>query len=368
MDETRSALEGCRPGIDADRGAVANGLPNQQSQGVESQRVCRICASTGSHRRFVVREMMFGTREPFEYFECSNCQTLQIVDVPADLARHYPRNYLGSGLIGDGPGVELASRRLTTFLKHQRFAYVLHGRNLIGRLLSKWRAPHFPYSLDWLRHMRARFESRILDVGCGPGHLLQALQRQGFAGVLGQDKFQQEFVPGVPVERKPLEELDGSFDVIMLHHSFEHMPDPVPTLRALKRLCDPGGTILLRIPVAGCEAWKEYGVNWYQIDAPRHLVIPSERGLRLVAQQLGLDIARVEYDSNETQFGCSEQYAQGVPLRDARSFYFDRDTDLFTDEQKAVFRSRAAQANAAGKGDQACFYLTHAGRSGIRNT
>ena len=43
------------------------------------------------------------------------------------------------------------------------------------------------------------------------------------------------------VERKPLEELDGSFDVIMLHHSFEHMPDPVSTLRALKRLCAPGG-------------------------------------------------------------------------------------------------------------------------------
>ena len=89
-------------------------------------------------------------------------------------------------------------------------------------------------------------------------------------------------------------------------------------------------------------------------------MIPSQRGLRLVAQQLGFEIARVEYDSNETQFGCSEQYAQDVPLRDARSFYFLRDTDLFTDEQKTVFRSRAAEANATGEGDQACFYLTHA--------
>ena len=249
---------------------------------------------------------------------------------------------------------------MTTFLERQRFAHVLNGRSVIGLLLSKWRAPYFPYSLDWLRYVHAGFESRILDVGCGPGYLLEALQRQGFASVLGQDKFQQKFRPGVRVERKPLEELAGSFDVIMLHHSFEHMPDPVPTLRALKRLCAPGGTILLRIPVADCRAWTEYGVNWYQIDAPRHLVIPSQRGLRLVAQQLGFDITRVEYDSNETQFGCSEQYAQDVPLRDARSFYFNRDTDLFTDEQKTVFRSRAAEANATGEGDQASFYLTHA--------
>jgi SAM-dependent methyltransferase len=310
--------------------------------------------------------MMFGTREPFDYFECSNCKTLQIVDVPADLARHYPGNYLGDGLTGDGRQARPAGPRLTTFLKRQRFAYALHGRNPIGLLLSKWRAPYFPYPLDWLRHAQAGFESRILDVGCGAGQLLEALQRQGFTAVLGQDKFQQKFLPGVRVERKPFEDLDGSFDLIMLHHSFEHMPDPVPALQALKRLCAPEGTILLRIPVAACEAWKQYGVNWYQIDAPRHLVIPSERGLRLVAQQLGLDIARVEYDSNETQFACSEQYAQGVPLRDARSFYFDRQTDLFTDEQKAVFRSRAAQANAAGVGDQACFYLTHAGRGRTR--
>jgi hypothetical protein len=49
-----------------------------------------------------------------------------------------------------------------------------------------------------------------------------------------------------------------------------------------------------------------------------------------------------------------------VPLRDVRSFYSNRETDLFTDAQKAEFRSRAAEANVTGEGDQACFYLTHA--------
>ena len=36
--------------------------------------------------------MMFGTREPFEYLECGQCGTLQLIDVP-DLARHYPIEY-----------------------------------------------------------------------------------------------------------------------------------------------------------------------------------------------------------------------------------------------------------------------------------
>ncbi|CPZ90368.1 Possible methyltransferase [Mycobacteroides abscessus] len=46
--------------------------------------------------------MMFGTREVFEYFSCSACDTLQIVNVleGEDLMRHYPATYYshnGSG-------------------------------------------------------------------------------------------------------------------------------------------------------------------------------------------------------------------------------------------------------------------------------
>src|SRR6478752_5421007 len=147
MAEARSTS---RLGIDAGRQAIiTNERRPSQSPRAEWQRVCRICASNGPHPHFVVREMMFGTREPFDYFECSNCKTLQIVDVPADLARHYPTDYLGSGFIDDGRPANPPSRRLITFLKRQRFAHVLHGRNVIGRLLSKWRPSHFPYPLGW---------------------------------------------------------------------------------------------------------------------------------------------------------------------------------------------------------------------------
>ena len=97
MDKARSADGRSRLGIDAARQAIANERPDNRSQSVESQRACRICASNGPHPHFVVREMMFGTRESFDYFECSNCKTLQIVDIPADLARHYPETIRGPG-------------------------------------------------------------------------------------------------------------------------------------------------------------------------------------------------------------------------------------------------------------------------------
>ena len=44
--------------------------------------------------------------------------------------------------------------------------------------------------------------------------------------------------------------------------------------------------VLIRLPAAGCLAWKEYGVDWHYIDATRHLllhaagVVPAGHGRR----------------------------------------------------------------------------------------
>jgi hypothetical protein len=67
--------------------------PNEQSY----QRVptVRIGWSASNCCSPPVREMYFGTREPFDYYNCSACAALQIVNVPEgeQLTRHYPQNY-----------------------------------------------------------------------------------------------------------------------------------------------------------------------------------------------------------------------------------------------------------------------------------
>ena len=37
---------------------------------------CRVCGHPGPHATFQVREMMLGTRDVFDYFECSGCGTV----------------------------------------------------------------------------------------------------------------------------------------------------------------------------------------------------------------------------------------------------------------------------------------------------
>lgn len=55
--------------------------------------VCKICNNSSGNKSYVVREMMFGFRDEFDYFECGKCGCLQIKQVPNDFSKYYPENY-----------------------------------------------------------------------------------------------------------------------------------------------------------------------------------------------------------------------------------------------------------------------------------
>src|SRR5256885_2327700 len=74
-------------------------------------------------------------------------------------------------------------------------------------------------------------------------------------------------------------ELDGSWNMVMFNHSFEHLPEPVQVLRRVARLLSPDGVCVIRIPVAGSYAWRRYREDWVQLDAPRHLFLHTTASL-----------------------------------------------------------------------------------------
>lgn len=96
--------------------------------------------------------------------------------------------------------------------------------------------------------------------------------------------------------RRTPDELEGEYDFVMLHHSLEHMSDQFAAFGHLRRLLKPSGKLLVRIPLAGGLAWRRYGVDWVQLDAPRHLYLHTERSIRVLADQTGLKVERVIYD------------------------------------------------------------------------
>ncbi|AKS31971.1 class I SAM-dependent methyltransferase [Mycolicibacterium goodii] len=328
----------------------------------EINKECRMCGAAGPHRTITVREMYYGTRELFEYYVCTDCETLQIVDVleGEELARHYPRKYYSYNA-AQKPG-------LLQWLTTQRDRHDLgeSGRP-VGALIAA--LPPGVRSLigtsdasgdvvGMLGRLSVGRDARILDVGCGGGALLDRLARSGFRNLFGADPFVDADTTtsmGVPIAKQFMEDVSGEFDVIMFNHSLEHVPDPVATLKAARARLAPGGICLARVPTTSSEAWDVYGKNWCLIDAPRHTLVPSRRGMERAAEAVGMKLERTIDDSNASQFFGSEMYRTDTALAEVNGFGYLFKT--FGVRRLIEWERRSVALNRQGRGDQTGFVL-----------
>lgn len=309
---------------------------------------CRICHNSDSNKALVVREMMYGSREEFTYIECARCGCVQIAEIPVDLARFYPPDYYSFA--------HQAPPRLMRWIKRTSANYALGSRTFaIAGTAINW-IVGTPRFVDWTTRAHVNKRSAILEVGAGNGQLLSRMADAGFENVRGIDPFVSECADRVKVEATPLSDVKGAFDLVMFHHSYEHVGDPEETLRQAAALLRPGGCVLIRIPVVGGYAWRTYGANWVQLDAPRHLHLHTLKSIGILAERVGLAVESVVYDSVPVQFWGSERYQLGLSLNGRPQRQFDEIRDKFSRRQR-VMRRRAAKLNSQGDGDQAAFYL-----------
>jgi SAM-dependent methyltransferase len=315
---------------------------------------CRICSNDQENRPFQVREMMYGSKELFDYFQCPSCGCLQIDSIPADIGRHYPQQYYASEPDGK------------TFLKAAlaplRDRYALFGRGLAGKLLCRF----FPAAdaLRCLRRLDVGEDTRILDVGCNTGDLLYSIRQTGVRNLLGVDPFIPDGIRydnGLEIRKIGLQDVAGPWDVVMLHHSFEHMPNPREVLGAVNRLLAPGGHCVIRIPVVSSYTWRHYGVDWVELDAPRHFFLYSRKSMEVLVGESGMQLWNVVCDSTAFEIWGSEQYQRDIPLMDERSYAVNPAASIFSQRQIAEYEELAQQLNADGEGGRAVFYLRKPG-------
>jgi SAM-dependent methyltransferase len=314
---------------------------------------CRICGNETGNRSYTAREMMFGYRDEFRYFECADCGCLQITEIPQDLEKYYPASYYSFGRAAD-----TRLDPVSSLIRRARARYCLLGSNRLWGLKSK----HYG-SYDWFKKSNAGFDSRILDVGCGTGKRLIEMRKDGFTDLTGQDPFISETVyyeNGVKVIKGELSEMEGAYDLIMLHHSFEHMADPLAVMKELHRLLAPGGYVLIRVPLAS-HAWRHYGIDWVGVDAPRHFYLHTVRSMNVLADQAGFVVRDTTFDSGALQFWASELIKKDVPLMEETEDGVRSRKTTFSKAEMRAFKKRAEGLNRNGEGDAACFYLQKRG-------
>lgn len=291
-------------------------------------------------RRFMAREMMFGWREPFAYLECSHCKSLQIELVPADLSRFYPSDYYAHHVPSSLIHQPSALRTIAASL------LILPGASLLTQRLQE----RYPF-LHWARLGNISQNSAVLDVGCGAGVHLRRLRRWGFRNLTGIDPFLLEELrePGLQLLRLNLTDVSDRFDLVMLHHVLEHLPDPLTALRQAAARMNPSGRLLVRLPLADTPLAREYDIDWHNLDAPRHLVIPSRAGLLRLFAEAGLELIHEEYDSHVLTVFYSECYRRNIAMHETTA------PEHVPPDPAA--RQRVAQLNKAGSGDYGVFVL-----------
>lgn len=187
---------------------------------------------------------------------------------------------------------------------------------------------------DWSARSRAARAHRTvgkagacLDIGCGDGDFLAAMQKLGW-NVSGTE------LPG-PAFRRAAARLpgcissptdfshfpDASFDFISLWQVFEHLSRPNEMLNTVQRLLKPGGTLIVAVPNPASWQARLGGGDWLHLDPPRHLHLASPRQLASLLKKGGFEIVR--RDNPWVEFGVV-----GVVQTAFNEFFLPRDEFL----------------------------------------
>jgi 2-polyprenyl-3-methyl-5-hydroxy-6-metoxy-1,4-benzoquinol methylase len=155
---------------------------------------------------------------------------------------------------------------------------------------------------------------RALDVGCGRGDLAGALIARGWrvggiepsarAAAIAERR-------GVEIVGATLEAagLDGGYDLVVLRHSLEHLPDPVGDLRRVREALRPGGRVVISVPNFASWQRRRFGADWFHLDLPRHRTHFTAASLRWALNSADLEIGEQFTSTSVLGLAGSLQYA-----------------------------------------------------------
>lgn len=295
-------------------------LNPQQSRRTRAPRVavlgrCPMCESGDTRRYFESRDRWQGVQGRFTYRECCFCRTVfQDPQVIADdLALCYPADYythvpVESEAAVEESGVEMRrGARLRDRIRQSAVA-VVQGQKVAGvfgaavKVMSRtrgFRERAFWGTLDELIP-RGSGSRRALEVGCGAGFLLAELRRIGWRieGVEVDPEVAEaaQRRSGCKVHVGDLRRLDlpaSSFELIVMHHVFEHLDEPLSVLDAAATLLTESGSAVLIYPNRDSLGARLFGQNWIHWDPPRHLVLVPGKAIVAAAQRVGLSCIRI---------------------------------------------------------------------------
>lgn len=154
----------------------------------------------------------------------------------------------------------------------------------------------------------------VLDVGAGDGALLGALRARGRTA-LGLER-ESVRADVRAAELTSFDEGLGEWAAVVFWHSLEHLRDPAAALDRAAALLAPGGVVVIAVPNRASWQARTFGLRWFALDLPRHLVhLPAATLLDGLAAR-GLRVERVSgWRGGQAVFGWLQGLVGLLPGR-----------------------------------------------------
>lgn len=276
---------------------------------------------------------------PFELVDCL-CGSSDFVPVAGvDRYGHEQATVVcrRCGLVQSNPRMTAEAYR--DFYESDHYRHVYEGVDFTAVAEAKFDDPHARAIFDRVVAAKPREEiATVLEFGAGGGWNLSRFKDEGMH-VVGYD-YSPGLVEvgrnhGIDLRQGGLEDVDGSYDVIVANHVIEHTLDPRAALRRLGAHLDRGGVFFVGIPdIAQFDVRHLQNAHTYYFTRATLERVASEAGFEVSAHRIEegghmslvlrpTEATPVSLASLEGEFGeiaaIIRRYDQLYPLRRPRA-------------------------------------------------
>ena len=234
---------------------------------------CPICEGNKFKKLFFIQEVSRPDGKAYPLFKCKNC-----------------------GLIRPEPQPYNESKKFGIYNKKENIRFFNAKTNEVEYDSKEYKHyfKHFKPHLEIISKYTKK-GGKILDIGCGPGHLLGLLSKKGY-DVEGMD-ITKELVKALNKKYKVYfcevgsKKMKGKkYDFLVLSHVIEHVSNPKTFVGNLNRLLNKGGRILVATPFLGGLIPKILRTKWYGLGYGQHLNFFSKKNLKMLFEEKGFAV------------------------------------------------------------------------------
>jgi len=176
-------------------------------------------------------------------------------------------------------------------------------------LIQEWeqQVKNLQHAIDFLNELEPGI---ILDVGCGPGFLLSALDEKWDKYGADVSKTALEYCAKYArVYHGELSQLDlkeDTFDLVVMNHVIEHLTEPLEYITEARRILKDRGILIIATPDFDSACARHFGNNFRMLHDKGHISLFTSFSLVKILEDCGFEIIQVEYPFFDTVYFSKE--------------------------------------------------------------